>query len=105
MVRWLRPDYQNPSGEGAKVTAELGLDTEREETAVPTSKQVPWPKTMPERFEALRAALADAEESTPARLAKRFKGGGEATIRPMLESLVALGFAEQSDNQQFRSAS
>ena len=98
LVRWLRPDYQNPSG--ATVTAELGLETEQDETSVPTSKQVPWPKTMPERFETLRAALEEAEESTSAQLAKRFKGVGEATLRPMLESLVALGFAVLSNDKQ-----
>lgn len=42
--------------------------------------------------------LCDAEEATPARLAKRFKGGGETTIRPMLKSLVALGFTSRSDD-------
>ena len=47
--------------------------------------------------------LCDAEEATPARLAKRFKGGGETTIRPMLESLVALGYARRSeDGKRFR---
>ena len=47
--------------------------------------------------------LSDAEEATPARLAKRFKGGGETTIRPMLESLVALGFTSRSDyGKRFR---
>ena len=54
LVRWLRPEFQNPGGAGT-VQAEADLATVTPTAAGPSPA---WPKTLPEQIQALRAALA-----------------------------------------------
>ena len=73
LVRWLRPDYQNPGGAQPQQTT---LAVEVEPEAKP-GKQHPgklaWPKTLSERVKAMSAALAGVKEPvTAAEMAKRF---------------------------------
>ena len=88
-VRWLRPDYQNPTGaavQGGK-TADLGLED------VASSELHPWPRELPGQVSIVRAVLSDIGEADTKTLAGKFKGAGEKTLTPILESLVALGQA------------
>lgn len=88
-VRWLRPEYQNPTGaavQGGK-TADLALED------VVTSELHPWPRELPGQVSIVRAVLSDIGEADTKTLAGKFKGAGEKTLTPILESLVALGQA------------
>ena len=53
----------------------------------------PWPKTLPGQVAIVRAVLSDLGEADTKALAVKFKGAGEKTLVPILESLVALGQA------------
>ncbi|EAQ07201.1 class I SAM-dependent DNA methyltransferase [Yoonia vestfoldensis] len=98
LVRWLRPEYQNPAGHAATVKADQGaMDLG---PAVATAKE-PWPKTLPEQIKAVRAALTDMGEATPDQVARRFARARAGTVQPLLESLTALGQARIVEGGRF----
>ena len=55
LVRWLRPDFQNPGGQPAPSRPRR---SGRPPTPTASGPKPDWPKTLPEQFQALRAALA-----------------------------------------------
>jgi len=90
LVRWLRPEYQNPEGKTAEAQAEQGaLDVGVAETAQKAS----WPKTLPDQIAAVREALEASGQATPEQIARRFKRARTTSVQPLLESLAALGQA------------
>src|SRR4051812_15918894 len=88
LIRWLRPEYQNPSGSQAQQTS-LAVDTS--EKGKKTAKQngkLPWPKTMAERVKAVSIALNSYKDPvTPETLAKRFSRANANDISEILETL------------------
>ena len=96
-VRWLRPDYQNPTGEAVKTkdTGELAL----EDTNVQGLH--PWPKALPAQVSLVRAVLSDLGESDTETVAKQFKGAKRKTVTDILESLTALGQARALDEGRY----
>ena len=100
LVRWLRPDYQNPAGRAVAAKAEQGaLDIGPTESTAKT----PWPKTMPDQIAAVRAALHDMGEATPDQIARRFHRVQSRSVQPLLEILTALGQARLTDAGRFAS--
>jgi len=98
LVRWLRPDYQNPQGRAVAAKGEQGaLDIGPTETTAKT----PWPKTMPDQIAAVRAALHDLGEATPDQIARRFHRVQSRSVQPLLEILTALGQARLTDSGRF----
>ncbi|MEP1441597.1 MAG: DNA methyltransferase [Hyphomicrobiales bacterium] len=89
-VRWLRPEYQNPSGHDA-VVKDTVLDLGEAPIAAAT---IPWPKALPDQIALVRETLHDMGEVSPAQMARQFKGAGEKSIQPLLETLCALGHAD-----------
>jgi hypothetical protein len=78
-IRWLRPEYQNPTG----AQAALGKTTDMDLGVVAKVEKAPWPKTTPEQ------------------IARRFVRGRAVTVEPLMESLAALGRAERGEDGQF----
>jgi len=104
-VRWLRPDYQNPTG--AAVEAGKTADLALEDVAIADIH--PWPRTLPGQVSIVRAVLSDLGEADTKALAAKFKGAGEKTLTPILESLVARGmrgveFIVSDDHSGLRAA-
>jgi hypothetical protein len=97
LVRWLRPDYQNPAGHAAArgEQTELAIGT-----ATPTAK-TPWPARLPEQIAAVRATLQDMGEATPAEIARHFARARTTSVQPLLESLTALGQARMIEGGRF----
>lgn len=98
LIRWLRPDYQNPAGravaaKGETVTMDLG--------PAETSTKAPWPKTLPEQFAVLRATLQDMGEASPDQVARRFQRLRQTTVQPLLETLTLLGHARLVEGGRF----
>ena len=105
VIRWLRPEYQNPAGATA-VQASAELDTGLPAAAGVADKQIrPWPKELPAQITAVRGVVtANAGESWSAeRAARLFKGAKRAQVEVVLESLSALGllvaFGEPASRQ------
>lgn len=97
-VRWLRPEYQNPTGEtaAAKDTGKLDLGD------VETSAEIyDWPKALPLQVAFVRNALADLGEGDTETVAKCFKGARRKTVGDILESLAALGHVRQIGEDRF----
>ena len=92
LVRWLRPEYQNPAGtqpQKAGKQAEMDVDDE----AAATAEKLAWPDSLPERFAAVKQAAATVG-TAPAALAACF---GRRTkkrieeITAILRTLESLG--------------
>lgn len=96
-VRWLRPDYQNPSGKQASTTKSAYLDLG---TAAKAEK-TPWPATLPDQIAAVREVLSEMGEATPDQIARRFLRARTTTVQPLLESLAALGQAEKVQDGRY----
>ncbi|WP_417255070.1 class I SAM-dependent DNA methyltransferase [Celeribacter sp.] len=96
-IRWLRPEYQNPTGAAAAKgeTKEMALGT------VVEVEKAPWPKSMPEQFAAIQEVLADMGEATPEQIARKFKRARTTSVQPLLESLVVMGQAEQVEGGKY----
>jgi hypothetical protein len=96
LVRWLRPDYQNPGGAQTQQTA---LPVEVEPKAKPGKQRtgkLAWPKTPSERVKAVSTALATVQEPvTVPDMAKRFARARPADVGEILETLCAMGKARR----------
>ena len=98
LIRWLRPDYQNPAGHAAAVQAQQSeLDVGPTDTATKT----PWPKALPEQIAAVRSVLQEMGDATPDQIAKRVSRAQGRSVQPLLESLAALGQAQSVEGGRF----
>lgn len=96
-VRWLRPEYQNPSGEAAATrTGELSVD----QGQVAAGKH-PWPKDLPQQMAMVRSILIDLGTASVEEVRSQFKRGQTKTIRERLDTLTALGQAERVDEDRY----
>ncbi len=98
LVRWLRPEFQNP--EGARTATQVSLVEAGLETAEPAkaakgkkAAKIPWPKDLPARVVAVRDLLAELGEATADEVPRRFKGVQAEQAEKLLESLAAVGVA------------
>ena len=93
IVRWLRPDLQNPRG---TATTQEKLELPAVVALAQTKGAVrhPWPKALPEQAQVIRTALgAETGPIAAADLARRFKGAKKQQISELLATLAALGQA------------
>ena len=95
LVRWLRPEFQNPGGAQA-AQGEMETGEETAAAAIP-QKKLAWPKTLPEQVQALRGALVAAPGPlTTEQLARGFTRAQTKKVQELLETLVALGQATRN---------
>jgi len=100
LIRWLRPEFQNP--QGAKPGHQVEIDTDSEEPATPVAKppkRIPWPKAAAEQARAVADALVAAKVPLSSEeIAARFTGKGpwKKRLPPLLETLVAVGRARET---------
>ncbi len=96
LIRWLRPDYQNPQGQ-QQTALDQGSSEESETSKAgkPRVEKQAWPETLPEQMAAL-AALLDATPRSLDDIAAQFSGRGKWKTRlpALLETLAALGRAQ-----------
>lgn len=92
-MRWLRPEFQNPSGAAAAQQQALPGASGATSAATPTSASLPkWPAKLPDQLRAVRDALAAGERSWSSdEVARSFKGAKRAAVESALEALAALG--------------
>jgi hypothetical protein len=104
LIRWLRPDYQNPGGRAASQLSTAGDegDEDEEAQAAPASA-TPWPKKLAEQIAAVRDLLARGSgEWTAAQAAAAFKGAAPDAVAEVLDSLAALGLVVAYDTDEGR---
>lgn len=99
IVRWLRPEYQNPGAAGSpsQLEAELTLADANESPVAPAiAGKATWPRNMREQVAAVRSALA--HQPLPAEaIATRFKRAPRAAVLAVLEALEELGMVVCED--------
>ncbi|MBC8867976.1 MAG: hypothetical protein H8E44_01090 [Planctomycetes bacterium] len=99
-----RTAVQNPDGQQA-TQEELDLGEPEKKPAQPAAtkiKKQAWPASLPERVSAVRTALTDhAAPATPAEVAKYIKHARKATVEELLNTLVAVGQARQTDDGRY----
>jgi hypothetical protein len=97
-VRWLRPEFQNPSGAaGRKSTADMDIpeddDAEEGKTA--------WPSALPIQVAFVRGVLSEIGAGTAEDVSKHFVRAQRKQVQAILESLAALGQARTTDGKRF----
>jgi hypothetical protein len=93
LIRWLRPSFQHPATTTTQATLGTG-DIEAAPTKVKAAGKLPWPKTLAEQAQAVRAALtAAAGPANAATLATQFKSARVERIAELLATLSSLGQA------------
>jgi hypothetical protein len=97
IVRWLRPEFQNPEGARAATQTNLPIAAESETPTAPAAvKKQPWPKSLAEQAQAVRAALSSSPAGlTPDQLARSFQRARVDRVADLLETLVSLGQARE----------
>jgi len=101
IVRWLRPDFQNP--DGATQTAFSGQEKKipAKKAATKVKKQ-PWPATLPERVKVVRDSLLELRTPISSDdMAKRFTRAAKTNVNQILDTLVELGQARLTDDSQY----
>jgi hypothetical protein len=93
LIRWLRPDFQNPTGATAATQEKLAATDEPEGTAAQLATTTAlWPKKLPEQIAAIRDIVTKTQtEWTIEQVASAFKGAKRADVEDVLDSLAALG--------------
>ncbi len=99
LVRWLRPEFQNPSGTKAATQATLMGTDETDEAAndgdvagVAAKAATAWPKKLPERIAAVRDLVAGGRGAwSIEQVVAAFGGAKRDDVETALESLSALG--------------
>ena len=94
LVRWLRPDFQNPTGKQAAVQSTLAETATGDDTGEPAAAPAarPWPKKMAEQIGAVRDMLGGTTGLwTAGQVASGFTGAKADDVTPVLESLATLG--------------
>jgi hypothetical protein len=100
IIRWLRPEFQNPTGQSAN-QGTLGLTATAGEKKKKAEK-LPWPKTLAEQAQAVRLALASrGKPTTAADLCKQFKNAKAERVAELLATLTALGQARAVEGERF----
>lgn len=98
LIRWLRPDYQNPTGQRSGATGtqgDLGI------APADTATRTPWPKSLPDQVRVVREVLMDMGEATPDQIARRFARVQGRSIQPLLDTLCAMQFATAIDGGRY----
>jgi hypothetical protein len=104
LIRWLRPEFQNPTGAKAATQEKLAATDEPEEAALPAAATAAtWPKKLAEQIAAVRNLLTKGvAEWTVAEVAAAFKGAKKADVEEVLDSLAALGILATYETRKTR---
>ena len=106
LVRWLRPEFQNPQSAPRQAEIETGGNAHETDDvpaiAVPAAKPQPWPKDAVAQVRAVADALsASAAPLSIDDIAARFtaRGPWKKRLPQLLEMLVAMGRAREADGR------
>lgn len=106
LVRWLRPEFQNPAG--ASTPTQAGLDTGEDEAPEKTTRKAAgrqaWPKDLTDQVRLVASALsASPAPRTAEEVAALFTGGTKrpARVAQILEMLAALGRARDTGDGRY----
>lgn len=96
IIRWLRPEYQNPAAAAAPQQIEVELPDEENLTpiAATASGKLVWPKNMREQVSAVRTVLQ--KQNAPCEsIAAQFKRSPTIAVKAVLDALEELGLVNR----------
>jgi hypothetical protein len=106
IVRWLRPEFQNPGGAKVAVQEEIPGASKQVTRKGARAKQGaagagagtgsekrPWPKELPAQVAAVRDLLSEKRSLSLDAARKSFQRANEGALATALDSLAALGLA------------
>lgn len=103
IVRWLRPEFQNPKGRAGE--QESLLPGQAAAPVVAAAGKNNWPKALAEQVQAVRSALAEQPApATPEIVARTFKRAQTRRVAELLETLTALGQARATEDGRYAAA-
>ena len=92
LVRWLRPEFQNPSGVSAMTQVGMTEAAAEDDAPAAAPNAEAWPKKLPEQLAVVRdLVLRGPFGWGTSQVAASFKGAKAGQVEPVLESLAALG--------------
>ncbi|MDY7091568.1 MAG: type IIL restriction-modification enzyme MmeI [Acidobacteriota bacterium] len=104
LIRWLRPEFQNPEGTTGDQQSLASETTAAKPTAAKGAKRA-WPKALPEQVQAVRSALTEQPAPvTSEQLARLFRRAQTRRVSELLDTLTALGQARATDDGRFVAA-
>ncbi len=103
IVRWLRPEYQSPSGvRGTGYESSTAHPTPLREPTAEYITRMPWPERLAEQAQAVRAALAAlGGPATAEQVAAAFVDAPSERVAELLETLASLGQAAMAEDGRF----
>ena len=70
--------------------------------ATPKAGRPPWPKTLPEQMQAVRAQLTQVPEpQSPEQIARRFARARSDRVAELLQTLTALGQCRETEPKRY----
>ncbi|RIL05977.1 MAG: SAM-dependent methyltransferase [Proteobacteria bacterium] len=92
LVRWLRPEFQNPSGATAAQQTDLAVAPVATAGKATKAKLPKWPSKLPEQIAGVRSVVLRGDVSwSVEEVAREFQGARRDAVEAVLESLAALG--------------
>ncbi len=91
LVRWLRPEFQNPVGTSSASQQAFSTEGDAEQSAPTAVAAQPWPKALPDRIAAVRDLLRQGGAWDLPRVRAAFDGAKLKEVTGVLDSLTALG--------------
>lgn len=102
LVRWLRPDFQNPDGKSQTSFADKDQAKPTKKSAVTKIKKQPWPKTLPDRMVAIQSALQrHAAPAEVKQVAAYYTRAKKDDVAELLQTLAAVGNVRQLDDGRY----
>jgi hypothetical protein len=95
IVRWLRPEFQNPSGAMASSQTAIALEQTAPAGEANTIEVPAWPKELRDQVSAVRDLFTTSQRDraswTAHEVARAFRGARRAEVASVLEALASLG--------------
>ncbi len=98
LIRWLRPEFQNPAKAAAPKQSEIEIEGETEIKVAAKTGKLPWPKSLPDQVRQVAGILSSAREPMSLdAIAERFTGKGpwKRRLPQIVETLETLGRARR----------
>ncbi|HEX8254679.1 MAG TPA: DNA methyltransferase [Thermoanaerobaculia bacterium] len=112
LVRWLRPEFQNPAGTAAASQTRIEIEAPVPAEAAAARELPPWPKTLRDQVSAVRNLFIASQRGraswTAEEVARAFRGARRAEVASVVEALASLGILLSFDTvsgRQWRAAS
>ena len=98
LVRWLRPEYQDPEG----VARQGGMDLGVQPVPTATLTKQPWPRSLPEQAQVVRGLVLGAETPlSSGDVTRSFKGARKDKVEELLVTLAGLGQVHRIEDGRF----